>query len=130
MISGFVIAMASRATLSFRQAPFFFARRMVRLIPPYWVAVAIAFAVLALQAGVSGKVHVPSAVTVLANLVYVQDVLGYDSVNVVFWTLCIEVQFYLAFAMAVAVVRRGLGGGEMPGRSALVPALVCGGLTF
>jgi len=38
---------------------------------------------------------------VFAHVGYLQNILGFDNISVGFWTLCIEVQFYLAFVTAL-----------------------------
>jgi peptidoglycan/LPS O-acetylase OafA/YrhL len=49
---------------------------------------------------------------VLAHVLYLQDLLGVAPLNSIYWTLGIEIQFYLAFALmmllATALRRRGL----------------------
>ena len=39
----------------------------------------------------------------MSHLFYLQNVLGYGDINVVFWTLCIEVQFYLVFCLLLGL---------------------------
>jgi peptidoglycan/LPS O-acetylase OafA/YrhL len=40
-----------------------------------------------------------SVAQVAAHVFYVQDILGFPDINPVFWTLCLEVQFYLLYAL-------------------------------
>jgi peptidoglycan/LPS O-acetylase OafA/YrhL len=40
---------------------------------------------------------VPSAAQLLSHILYLQDILGYGHLIPIFWTLCYEFQFYLAF---------------------------------
>jgi peptidoglycan/LPS O-acetylase OafA/YrhL len=41
----------------------------------------------------------------LAHVFYVQDILGFSELNPVFWTLCLEVEFYLLYAVMLAFGR-------------------------
>lgn len=98
VISGFVIAFSIRSAAP--TAGFigrFALRRSIRLDPPYWTAIALELAVqaLALRLGFSEK-PLPSVATVAAHFLYLQNLLGLGNVVDVFWTLCFEIQFYLA----------------------------------
>jgi peptidoglycan/LPS O-acetylase OafA/YrhL len=101
VLSGFVIAHASygqRVTGSYVGR--FMLRRSIRLDPPYWFAIAVAIAFAFLSAFVLKK-PLPdgSWPQVLAQVFYLQDLFGYPQINTVFWTLCIEVQFYFVYVM-------------------------------
>lgn len=37
-----------------------------------------------------------------AHLFYLQEILDYPEINTVFWTLCVEVQFYLVYVVILA----------------------------
>ena len=39
------------------------------------------------------------ALQIAVHLAYAQDLLGFGSISPIFWTLCLEVQFYLVFAL-------------------------------
>lgn len=98
LISGFVICMSSWG----RQLGSFFVSRVTRLFPAYLVAVLITAAVLATWP-VLGLAY--SKDTVLSNLTMLAAPLGVQPVDTVYWTLTIELHFYLLFAL---VVWRGL----------------------
>ncbi len=106
-LSGFVIAFTLRRThLSPRRIGNFILRRSLRLDPPYWVALCLFGAFLFLRAGMTGKpVELPSGPGLLSHLFYLQDILGYGQLNIAFWTLCIEFQFYLAFAVLLGLAQ-------------------------
>jgi hypothetical protein len=113
-LSGFVIAFSLRRThLSPRGIGRFILRRSLRLDPPYWVALGLFCAFVLLRGVMTGKpAELPSGPHLLSHLLYLQDLLGYGQVNVAFWTLCIEFQFYLAFAVLLGlaqVLSRRLG---------------------
>lgn len=108
VLSGFVMALTvERVTMDASNAGRFVLRRLIRLCPPYWLAIAVSTAILAAKG-----THVSPA-QLLANVFFLQGVLGFENINIVFWTLCIEIQFYIAFAAMIWVADR-LGGRAIP----------------
>ncbi len=111
VLSGFVIGYsldrwrlaADHENPERRAKPFgvFLVKRLVRLTPPYYAAIAVAL-VAAIGAAVeSGEPFEPGLAPftigrLVAHLFYVQEILGYVNFNDVFWTLAIELQFYIA----------------------------------
>jgi peptidoglycan/LPS O-acetylase OafA/YrhL len=115
VVSGFVLAHSmADADVDLRYVGRFLLRRQVRLDPPYWASMLLVVALGALSNRiVPGKAFVPPGPgRVLAHVFYLQDLLGVAPLNSIYWTLCIEIQFYLAFALmmllATALRRRGL----------------------
>jgi peptidoglycan/LPS O-acetylase OafA/YrhL len=108
VISGFVILMSARG----RTAAQFVGSRVGRLFPAYWAAVG---ATALLQVLWSGGRH-PSARDTLLNLTMAPDLFGAQPVQVVFWTLLVELKFYVLVGAIVAL------GGVTP-RRALALAL-------
>jgi peptidoglycan/LPS O-acetylase OafA/YrhL len=115
-ISGFVIAYSVRNA---RVTPGYVAnyalRRSVRLDPPYWVTIAF---VLLLHAFMQFHLEWKSPLDepepfkdelswqyVGLHLVYMQGIFGYDNLSVGFWTLCIEVQFYLLYVTGLGIAQ-------------------------
>ncbi|HEX4149320.1 MAG TPA: acyltransferase, partial [Pirellulales bacterium] len=115
VISGFVIAYSLRSA---RATPGFIGqfalRRSLRLDPAYWTTIAL---VLLLSALFPASFAEPAAADALSggqlvsHLGYLQNVLGYENLSVGFWTLCIEVQFYLLFVILLGVAQRAAGCG-------------------
>lgn len=101
VLSGFVMmhsvrGLAFDAGMGWR----FMLRRLVRLTPPYYAAISFVIvyaSVKALLSHQSATVH-PVGV-IAAHLLYLQDILSLEPIGIVFWTLCIEIQFYLGFAL-------------------------------
>lgn len=106
-LSGFVIAFSLRRThLSPGAIGNFILRRSLRLDPPYWVALGLFCGYELLRSWVSRTPAVlPSAPHLVSHLLYLQDILGYGQINIAFWTLCIEFQFYLAFAVLLGLAQ-------------------------
>jgi peptidoglycan/LPS O-acetylase OafA/YrhL len=113
VLSGFVISMVvGERTISASFLGRFALRRAVRLDIPYWtsIAVGVALMVLAARAGLV-KVY-PTAPQLLAHLFYLQEILGYEEISPIYWTLCLEVQFYLSLILilwAAQALRQRLG---------------------
>ncbi len=105
-ISGFVIpySMYQRGH-QFRQSGIFLLRRMTRLEPPYLACIALILClngITQIRAGVDA-IHPELQVTfpqVLAHFGYLNALCGYRWLNVVFWTLAIEFQYYLFAVVA------------------------------
>ncbi|MBI5760304.1 MAG: acyltransferase [Planctomycetales bacterium] len=109
--SGFVIAYTLRNTVvTPRTALAFVARRLVRLVPPYWVTIALVLAVHGLCAAwrrfPSLLDEPPTAAGVLAQMFYLQDILGYGNLSAGLWTVAIEVQFYVVFVVGWGLSQR------------------------
>ena len=99
VLSGFVLARMSAGKIdSGRAAAYFLIQRVVRLSPPYYIAVLVGVVQLLVKGHAEGGT-LPNLPQVLAHLTYSQDILGFDPLNAIFWTLAIEVQFYIAFAL-------------------------------
>lgn len=74
-------------------------RRLVRLAPPYYVAVTLAALVMASKSAILHESVSNIRVSqVLSHFIYAQDIFGTEPLSPVFWTLAIEVQFYIFFA--------------------------------
>ena len=99
VISGFVIACSvqgKRVSLGFFGN--FVLRRFIRLDPPYWAAMVMMIVILMIK-NRFGSIHhdLPSLDQIIAHLFYLQAFLGYEQIIVIFWTLCLEIQFYLIY---------------------------------
>ncbi|RKR88873.1 peptidoglycan/LPS O-acetylase OafA/YrhL [Micromonospora pisi] len=94
VISGFVICMSGWG----RTLSEFFISRVTRLMPMYVMAVLLTSAVVVLGPAPENNLTVPG---VLANLTMIQGLLGFPSVDTVYWTLIVELKFYLLFAIVV-----------------------------
>jgi peptidoglycan/LPS O-acetylase OafA/YrhL len=106
VISGFVIASTLDRELSAAAIGRFFARRFVRLDIPYWVNIAVTLVLGVALYRFGGPIHRYTGEQVAVHLVYLQAVLGVPEINQVYWTLCLEIQFYLTLAFALWVAQR------------------------
>jgi len=113
VISGFVICMSGWG----RPLRSFFASRVSRLMPAYWVAAILVTAVFALPAVAYPAVS-PSEL--LVNMTMLQEPLGAHRVLGVDWTLWVELRFYALFAVFIV----------LPGANRQRIILFCSGWTL
>jgi peptidoglycan/LPS O-acetylase OafA/YrhL len=104
VLSGFVIAFSVRNQLiTGRFLRNFIIRRSLRLDPPYLVTIALTLLLLWFY---NSGLHqhftpMPTLGQTLANVFYLTGILKIQPMLPVFWTLCLEVQFYLLFVLAL-----------------------------
>jgi peptidoglycan/LPS O-acetylase OafA/YrhL len=98
MISGFVIL----KSIWGRSTQDFVASRVSRLFPAYWCALVVTAAVMLLvrPEPVNQKLTLSEALT---NLTMVQTAFGVRNVDGVYWTLYVELKFYLLIALFALV---------------------------
>ena len=104
VLSGFVIAHAVVAKpISLSYVGVFVFRRSIRLDPPYWAAIALAVVMLVIKQNLlNEQVNFPSYADIFSHMFYLQDILQIDPVlSSVFWTLCLEIQFYIFFVLSL-----------------------------
>lgn len=95
LISGFVICMSTWG----RRLGDFAVSRISRLFPAYWAAVLLTALVVNHWPEVRGSRNLD---VVLTNLTMLQNGLGVRHVDDVYWTLFLELKFYILFAIVVA----------------------------
>jgi len=95
IISGFVILMTAYG----RTIESFSASRIARLYPAYWVAIILTFALQ--QFWTAGRN--PDLVEAMINLTMVQDALDVPHVQGAFWTLWVELKFYLLIGVFILI---------------------------
>ena len=111
VISGFVIAYTLRNTwVTPREFVSFVSRRLVRLIPTYWVAIAAVILVDTacrelwdLSSPFDGEL---SWWRIWAHMTFLQDVFGHEALSAGMWTICIEMQFYITAVLGWGIAQR------------------------
>lgn len=103
LISGFVIpfSLARTAPLKFLVA------RFLRIYPTYIVASFTMLLLVYLSSRYWGQSYTLSLTNLLANLTLVQENLSMPSIDLVNWTLSIEIKFYLMAALLYLAIRKG-----------------------
>lgn len=103
LISGLVIPIS----LQKHSPGTFLLARLLRIYPTYIAALLIEVAVLYANALYWGRPFGHGAWTILSNCLLIQDLVGQPSIDLVNWTLCIELRFYIVIALVAGAVRRG-----------------------
>jgi len=130
VLSGLVIAHSmARDQVTPRYVGSFMLRRSIRLDPPYWASIALCVAFAHLSARVvPGKAYVPpGGLQVLAHVLYLPVLLHLPLINPIYWTLCLEIQFYLVYAllMVAATTLRSASTPWEEGRALYAVVLPC-----
>lgn len=103
VISGFVLPYALfKGKYRLRNFGKFLLKRLIRLEPPYLVSLAAIILLLLiapLVPGYGGDAFSIEWSRLLLHLGYLNTYFGYESYNPVYWTLAIELQFYLGIAL-------------------------------
>jgi len=108
VISGFVIAATIKPQeVTFHYIGKFFIKRAIRLDPPYWLSMALDISLVFFTIHVFHIAsNMPSFNTVLAHIFYLQGLLGIRNIAAMYWTLCLEVQFYLFLSLIFAIANK------------------------
>lgn len=109
VLSGFVIAYSQRTVfITGRFLGNFALRRSLRLDPTYWTAIALfLFVDYASNLILTDRtIPFPNSWVILANVLYLQNIMGVRNIVGPSWTLCLEVQLYLALTVLVAFAQR------------------------
>lgn len=103
LISGFVIPLS----LQRLQPGAFLVARAFRIYPTYLLAFSIEFAVIGASAIFWHRPLTYGAGLLLANAFLVTDVVNVPSIDLVNWTLTVELKFYVLMALLAVPIRRG-----------------------
>lgn len=95
MISGFVILWSSQA----RTSSEFAISRIARLFPSFWICVLVTTLVV----NASGAPDFISPRTMLLNMTMIPGRLGVASVDGVYWSLLVELKFYILIFLVLAI---------------------------
>lgn len=109
VLSGFVIAHSmGREEVGLRYAARFMLRRSIRLDPPYWASILLAISLGFLPTLIlAGKTYdMPSWQDIFLHITYLVVLLDGKEIDPVYWTLCLEIQFYLVFAVMMSLITR------------------------
>jgi peptidoglycan/LPS O-acetylase OafA/YrhL len=110
VLSGFVITMSVGDRLITRSFFGRFAlRRSLRLDPPYFASILVLLIIGAFGAPYGANQDLPTLGGFFAHLFYLQDLLGVAPLSPVYWSLCLEVQFYLFLLVGLALLQSGRG---------------------
>lgn len=108
IISGLVIPLSlMRGNYHFSKLGRFMLKRTIRIEPTYLVVIALSFAFVAFrEALLNDGGDYPSALQVLQNVTYLVPFVDGEWINPVFWTLGVELQYYLLIALVWSFAER------------------------
>lgn len=112
VLSGFLIAYSfQNKKINFAYLKNFIIRRFVRLSPAYYISIFIALCISFVADYIKGESFEPmgkplSFLRVIAHLFYVQDIFKLHHIDDVYWTLCLEVQFFLVFCILFSLAQQ------------------------
>lgn len=122
-ISGYCMYASAQSVIAKGHTPAdFMRRRLVRVMPPFWLSIlavmAVPFVIALVSLAKSGRYDWPQApwmaysgadwiqIATLTRALFHPDMAGqaaFTHINAVYWTLAIELQFYLVMAVALAL---------------------------
>ena len=106
VLSGFSLALSpARHGWRLDGVSRFARRRALRILPPYYAALAFSLAVAWLIVPPPGQ-GVPDAKSVVVNGLLVQNLIGAPTPDQSFWSIAVEAQLYVVFPLLLVMVRR------------------------
>jgi len=110
VISGFVIPWSLyRSHYVLRDYPRFLLKRNVRLYPPYLASIAVT--ILATNFVMAPRFHLPrvdvTGQSLLFHFLYLNDLVHVPWINVAYWTLAIEFQWYVLIGLMFPLLATG-----------------------
>lgn len=108
VLSGFVMAVTTNhKVMGAVQSTHFMLRRLIRLSPPYYFGILVSLVLLYVKIHtVEPTIQFPDTSTIIAHLLYLQGFFQRPPINIVYWTLCYEIQFYLVFSIIIYLASR------------------------
>ena len=108
VISGFVIPHALyRADYQIKDCGRFLLRRAARLEPPYLVSLVLMIGLTFISSRLPGFRGQPPSYSVpqlLSHIPYVTALLGFTWINIVYWSLALELQYYLLIGWSFPLI--------------------------
>ncbi|MBK8284607.1 MAG: acyltransferase [Ahniella sp.] len=106
VVSGFIVPASFLAFgATYQASSMFLGRRLARLYGPFLVAMGLGIALHVMSSWLPGYRGAgepwPKPTELLCNLGYVCGIAGMDWINPVFWSLAIEIQFYLLLMLII-----------------------------
>ncbi|RYY70631.1 MAG: acyltransferase [Chitinophagaceae bacterium] len=105
ILSGYVICYSLPAGFNYSDLRSFFLKRLTRIEPPYLVSIVLVLLLNYMSSAVTGMTYQTNFLALIGHLAYINNFYPQTYVNVVYWTLGIEAQFYLFIALVFPLVR-------------------------
>lgn len=106
-VSGFVLPYSMyRSDYHFSGFPRYLLRRAVRIEPPYLVSIVLVLVCMFAKELIGQSVNYNGdALGVFTQVLYLNDILGLPWLNIVYWTLALEFQFYLLIGLVFPLLK-------------------------
>lgn len=105
VLSGFIICYAIPKNYDIRRCGKFLAKRLVRIEPPYIISIILVLA----GHFIFVRSYRPDWLNVVYHFAYINNFLGRDYLSPVYWTLGLELQFYVLIALFFPVFSKKFG---------------------
>jgi peptidoglycan/LPS O-acetylase OafA/YrhL len=100
VISGFIIPYSMyKSDYQLKGFFIFFKKRLWRLHPPYLLTLLLTIILISFNNAIGKANEDVSAIRVLSHLFYTTKIMNLEWFNPIFWTLAIEIQYYLLLAL-------------------------------
>ncbi|TCO30791.1 peptidoglycan/LPS O-acetylase OafA/YrhL [Pedobacter psychrotolerans] len=100
ILSGYVICYSLPANYNYSNTTSFLAKRIVRIYPAYLISILLVIILNSLSHYITNIENHLSIIDLLSNIFFLTN-LGFGNyLNVVYWTLGLEIQFYLLIALS------------------------------
>jgi peptidoglycan/LPS O-acetylase OafA/YrhL len=117
VISGFIIPYAlQRSSYQLSDYATFILKRIIRLDPPYLASIGIIISLgyaVPLFPGFRGEPYHASVKQILLHIGYINVFFGYPWLNLVFWSLAIELQYYVLIGLLYPAINSSLAFGRI-----------------
>ncbi|MEE1945142.1 acyltransferase [Pedobacter sp. KR3-3] len=101
VISGFIIPYSMyKAKYQFSLFGRFLAKRLLRIHPPYLATLLMTILLIYLVR----RPYMPSWPSMISHVFYLDQLFHYESISPVFWTLVIEIQFYIFIGLCFFII--------------------------
>jgi peptidoglycan/LPS O-acetylase OafA/YrhL len=108
IISGFIICYSLPTDYSLKNLPVFVKKRLIRVEPPYLVSIILTLLVAFIAALYTHNPINVSWINLLYHIGYINNFTTNSYINVVYWTLGIEFQFYILIGLLFGVMNRSI----------------------
>ncbi|RYY70632.1 MAG: acyltransferase [Chitinophagaceae bacterium] len=106
ILSGYVICIAFPKTEGAGNTTRFLLKRFTRIEPPYFVSILLVIVLNTFSHLITGVPNPINYADLVRHLVYLNNFYPGTYVNIVYWTLGIEFQYYLLIALLFPLIRR------------------------
>ena len=108
VISGFVLPLSLGSESRLAKFPRFMLRRFIRIEPTFIVSLIVSSIIFAVKTRLApnGIPWVPELGQIASHFLYLIPFTEWDWVNVVYWTLAIEFQYYLVIGLSFPLIQR------------------------